>query len=60
MEEVKNVVSVTLTKKDFEDLFNPLVDSIMDLKDLSESGKLHLSLSAIIIHKELSKLLFGD
>lgn len=40
MEEVKNVVSVTLTREDFQNLFNPLLDSIMSKKSFQKQQNL--------------------
>lgn len=61
MEEVKkNVVSVTLTREDFQNLFNPLLDSIMSKEELSETTKFTVVLTSVLIYKELEDLIFGN
>lgn len=60
MEEIKNVVSVTLTKEDFRNLFEPVLDSIMKEKEISETTKLGLTLSAAAIFAKLEKILFDN
>ena len=60
MEEIKNVVSVTLTKEDFRNLFEPILDSIMKEKEISETTKFVMTLSASTIFQKLEKIIFDN
>lgn len=60
MEEVKNVVSVTLTREDFQNLFEPVLESINNKTELSETAKFGMILSTAAVFAELENILFKN